>query len=137
MPAFILIGNPLNFEDSIVAYTELFFPFFLTPEGLPFTDNQGTIRIIRIAPSGRRSMAENGQVVLPRPGTHDLALLVKAKKEFAQEKMIAHQTIKLLREDIAECYMKHGVNHFVACKALREEYANLVKDPWLGMKPVS
>ncbi|OQS02857.1 hypothetical protein THRCLA_21308 [Thraustotheca clavata] len=81
-------------------------------------------------------MAENGQVVLPRPGTVDLALLVQAKKDLAKEKIIAHQTVKLLREEIAECYMKNGVNHFVACKELREEYANLVKDPWLGMKPI-
>ncbi|OQR94899.1 hypothetical protein ACHHYP_00834 [Achlya hypogyna] len=81
-------------------------------------------------------MAENGQVVVPRPGTEDIAALMQAKKDLAREKMISHQHVKLLREEIAECYMKNGVNHYVACKELREEYATLVKDPWLGMKPI-
>ncbi|KAG9416185.1 hypothetical protein AC1031_000584 [Aphanomyces cochlioides] len=86
-------------------------------------------------------MAENGQVVLPRLGegavsVENLAAFVKAKRELAQEKVIAHQRVKLLREEIAECYLKNGVNHFVACKVLREQYATLMKDPWLGMKPI-
>ncbi|ETW08396.1 hypothetical protein H310_00986 [Aphanomyces invadans] len=86
-------------------------------------------------------MAENGQVLLPNVGIghasiEDLAKLVKAKRELAQEKVISHQKVKLLREEIAECYMKNGVNHFVACKALREQYSALVKDPWLSMKPI-
>ncbi|RHY65850.1 hypothetical protein DYB38_007384 [Aphanomyces astaci] len=86
-------------------------------------------------------MAENGQILLPNVGVghasiEDLAKLVKAKREFAQEKVISHQRVKLLREEIAECYLKNGVNHYVACKALREQYSVLVKDPWLAMKPV-
>ncbi|TYZ60512.1 hypothetical protein PybrP1_009290 [[Pythium] brassicae (nom. inval.)] len=55
-----------------------------------------------------------------------------AEEEYAKRVLIAQETVKLVREELANCYMENGVNHKIACKGLREEYAKLVRDPTHG-----
>ncbi|KAF1785250.1 Complex I subunit NDUFS6 [Phytophthora cactorum] len=39
---------------------------------------------------------------------------------------------RVVREELATCYRENGVNHKMACKGLREEYAKLIQDPTHG-----
>lgn len=55
-----------------------------------------------------------------------------AEEDYAKRTLLAQETVKLVREELANCYMEHGVNHKIACKGLREEYAKLVRDPTHG-----
>lgn len=55
-----------------------------------------------------------------------------AEEEYAKRVLFAQETVKLVREELANCYMENGVNHKIACKGLREEYAKLVRDPTHG-----
>lgn len=55
-----------------------------------------------------------------------------AEQEYAKRMLVAQENVKLVREELANCYMENGVNHKIACKGLREEYATLVRDPTHG-----
>lgn len=62
----------------------------------------------------------------------EILAIRKAEREYAKKVVLAQETVKLVREELANCYMEHGVNHKMACKALREEYGKLVMDPTHG-----
>jgi hypothetical protein len=49
-----------------------------------------------------------------------------------REVAIAEQNVYLLQEKLAHCFRVNGVNHGIMCKELREEYVNLMKDPYRG-----
>jgi len=44
----------------------------------------------------------------------------------ARERQIAYETVRLLREDVIECYRREGVNHYENCKDVTEKYYNVV-----------
>ncbi|CEG43737.1 NADH-UBIQUINONE OXIDOREDUCTASE PDSW SUBUNIT [Plasmopara halstedii] len=55
-----------------------------------------------------------------------------AELEYAKRVLLAQETVKAVREELAACYRENGVNHKIACKSLREEYAKLIQDPTHG-----
>ncbi|KAF4319775.1 hypothetical protein BBO99_00005395 [Phytophthora kernoviae] len=55
-----------------------------------------------------------------------------AEREYAKRVHLAQETLKVVREELATCYRENGVNHKMACKAIREEYATLIRDPTHG-----
>ncbi|ETI36632.1 hypothetical protein F441_17156 [Phytophthora nicotianae CJ01A1] len=55
-----------------------------------------------------------------------------AEREYAKRVLLAQETLKVVREELATCYRENGVNHKMACKGLREEYAKLIQDPTHG-----
>ncbi|TMW55210.1 hypothetical protein Poli38472_013101 [Pythium oligandrum] len=65
----------------------------------------------------------------------EILAIRQAEADFAKRSLVARETVKLVREELAHCYMEHGVNHKIACKGLREEYAKLVRDPYFGAGP--
>lgn len=68
----------------------------------------------------------------------DILAIRSAEEEYAKRTLVAQENLKLVREELTNCYVEHGVNHKIACKGLREEYAALVRDPTHGAgQPVS
>jgi hypothetical protein len=65
----------------------------------------------------------------------EIMAIRKAEADYAKRSLVAQETVKLVRDELASCYMEHGVNHKIACKSLREEYAKLVRDPYFGGGP--
>ncbi|CAH0513293.1 unnamed protein product [Peronospora belbahrii] len=55
-----------------------------------------------------------------------------AERNYAKRVQLAQETIKVVREELATCYRENGVNHKMACKSVREEYAKLIQDPTHG-----
>jgi len=55
-----------------------------------------------------------------------------AAEQRARERQVAYETVRLLREDVIECYRKEGVNHYENCRDVAEKYYNLVKKKDLG-----
>ncbi|GMF18319.1 unnamed protein product [Phytophthora fragariaefolia] len=55
-----------------------------------------------------------------------------AEREYAKRVQLAQETLKVVREELATCYRENGVNHKMACKGLRDEYAKLIQDPTHG-----
>jgi hypothetical protein len=51
----------------------------------------------------------------------------------SREYQIAVERQKLVRERLAHCFRTEGVNQFVNCKELREQYMNLTNDRFHGM----
>ncbi|GLE05704.1 hypothetical protein PINS_up014750 [Pythium insidiosum] len=65
----------------------------------------------------------------------EIMAIRKAETEYAKRVLVAQETVKLVREELANCYMEHGVNHKIMCKGLREEYGKLLRDPYFGAGP--
>ena len=55
-----------------------------------------------------------------------------ATEQRARERQVAYETVRLLREDVIECYRKEGVNHYETCRDVAEKYYYLVKKKDLG-----
>uniref|UniRef100_M4BGX2 Uncharacterized protein n=1 Tax=Hyaloperonospora arabidopsidis (strain Emoy2) TaxID=559515 RepID=M4BGX2_HYAAE len=65
--------------------------------------------------------------------TKDEILAIRAaERKYAKRVQLAQATLIVVREELATCYRENGVNHKMACKGLREEYAKLVQDPTHG-----
>uniref|UniRef100_A0AAV1T8N0 NADH-ubiquinone oxidoreductase 12 kDa subunit n=1 Tax=Peronospora matthiolae TaxID=2874970 RepID=A0AAV1T8N0_9STRA len=65
--------------------------------------------------------------------TKDEILAIRAaERKYAKRVQLAQAMLIVVREELATCYRENGVNHKMACKGLREEYAKLVKDPTHG-----
>lgn len=45
---------------------------------------------------------------------------------------MAYETVRLLREDVIECYRKEGVNHYVACKDVNQKFYDLIQQKDMG-----
>jgi hypothetical protein len=50
----------------------------------------------------------------------------------ARERQVAYETVRLLREDVIECYRREGVNHYENCRDFAEKLFNLVEKKDLG-----
>lgn len=59
----------------------------------------------------------------------DPAAFWRSKEQLTREKWIALAEFKLLQERLGQCYFNAGVNHFVECKPLVEEYARRLANP--------
>ena len=66
------------------------------------------------------------------PGATPYEKLVR-QDQLAREQQIAIEGMNLVRERLAICFRTEGVNHFVKCKELREQYAALCSDRFKGM----
>ncbi|CAI5727897.1 unnamed protein product [Hyaloperonospora brassicae] len=65
--------------------------------------------------------------------TRDEILSIRAaERKYAKQVQLAHATLIVVREELATCYRENGVNHKMACKSLRDEYAKLIQDPTHG-----
>ncbi|VEU34699.1 unnamed protein product [Pseudo-nitzschia multistriata] len=50
----------------------------------------------------------------------------------ARERQVAYETVRLLREDVIECYRSSGVNHYTDCKEINQKYFDLVTKKDMG-----
>lgn len=55
-----------------------------------------------------------------------------ATEQRARERQVAYETVRLLREDVIECYRKEGVNHYENCREVAEKFYNLVQKKDMG-----
>lgn len=46
----------------------------------------------------------------------------KAISQAAREQMVHHQKLKLMKQDLHDCYMAEGVNHIQNCRTLAIAY---------------
>jgi hypothetical protein len=44
----------------------------------------------------------------------------------ARERQVAYETVRLLREDVIECYRREGVNHYENCQDVAAKYHSVV-----------
>ena len=51
---------------------------------------------------------------------------ILAAEQRARERQIAYETVRLLRQDVIECYRKEGVNHYDNCQAVNKRYYDVV-----------
>lgn len=61
----------------------------------------------------------------------------EAREQFVREKVVAMEEVKLIREELRQCYIKEGVNHLESCKPLVDKYFKLLSSPHYGMENVS
>ena len=50
----------------------------------------------------------------------------------ARERQVAYETVKLLRQDVINCYRKEGVNHYENCRDVAKTYYDLITKKDLG-----
>ena len=50
----------------------------------------------------------------------------------ARERQVAYETIRLLQEDVIDCYRREGVNHYENCKVKAEKLYHLAKQKDMG-----
>ncbi|RLN44970.1 hypothetical protein BBJ28_00005711 [Nothophytophthora sp. Chile5] len=62
----------------------------------------------------------------------EILAIRSAEREYAKRVLLAQETLKVVREELATCYRENGVNHKLACKTIRDEYATLIQDPTHG-----
>jgi hypothetical protein len=55
-----------------------------------------------------------------------------ATEQRARERQVAYETVRLLREDVIECYRREGVNHYDNCHEVSEKFYNLIKKKDMG-----
>jgi NADH-ubiquinone oxidoreductase subunit 10 len=55
-----------------------------------------------------------------------------AAEQRARERQVAYETVRLLREDVIECYRREGVNHYENCKDVSQKYYDIIKKKDLG-----
>ncbi len=55
-----------------------------------------------------------------------------ATEQRARERQVAYETVRLLREDVIECYRKSGINHYTDCKEVNQKYFDLVTQKDMG-----
>lgn len=63
---------------------------------------------------------------------NDPAGYMNSIEQRVRERMIAEEKVKILREALAECYNREGVNHFQDCKVLAQKYLKVIKMPAYG-----
>ena len=55
------------------------------------------------------------------------------QEKLSNEYQIAIEGMTLVRERLAKCFREEGVNHYVKCKDIREQYFALCNDRFRGM----
>jgi hypothetical protein len=53
-------------------------------------------------------------------------------EQLVRENLIAIQWLNIVRERLAHCARTEGLNQFVNCKELREQYMDIVNDRYKG-----
>lgn len=53
-------------------------------------------------------------------------------EQSAREAFVAQEKIKIVRERLAECYNREGVNHYQNCKEIAQKYFALITAPRYG-----
>mmetsp|Transcript_7703 Transcript_7703/g.7275 ORF Transcript_7703/g.7275 Transcript_7703/m.7275 type:complete len:109 (-) Transcript_7703:250-576(-) len=61
-----------------------------------------------------------------RGRAQDPVQYILAAEQRARERQIAYETVRLLRQDVIECYRKEGVNHYDNCVAVNKRYYDVV-----------
>mmetsp|Transcript_20493 Transcript_20493/g.61094 ORF Transcript_20493/g.61094 Transcript_20493/m.61094 type:complete len:103 (+) Transcript_20493:177-485(+) len=56
-----------------------------------------------------------------------------SREQRGREQIIAQETVKIVREQVAQCYQREGVNHYQNCKHLTKKYYELITAPGFGM----
>ena len=56
-----------------------------------------------------------------------------SREQIGRETIIAHETVKIVRQQVADCYQKEGVNHYQNCKHLTKQYYDLITAPGFGI----
>merc|ERR1719384_1175141 len=56
----------------------------------------------------------------------DPVKFIQAAEQRARERQIAIETVRLLRQDVIDCYRREGVNHFENCKEVNETYYKVI-----------
>jgi hypothetical protein len=56
-----------------------------------------------------------------------------AREQRGRERIIAEETVKIVREQVAQCYQREGVNHYQNCKHLTKQYYELITAPGFGI----
>lgn len=61
---------------------------------------------------------------------------IRSQEQMAREAEIKIQTVKMLQDEIKQCYRREGTNHYQACRELTVKYREMIKDPYFNwMKP--
>ncbi|KAG7340368.1 NADH-ubiquinone oxidoreductase subunit 10 [Nitzschia inconspicua] len=55
-----------------------------------------------------------------------------ATEQRARERQVAYETVRLLREDVIECYRREGVNHYQNCKEVNQKFYDLIQKKDMG-----
>eukprot|EP00339_Tiarina_fusa_P004476 CAMPEP_0117036714 /NCGR_PEP_ID=MMETSP0472-20121206/25980_1 /TAXON_ID=693140 ORGANISM="Tiarina fusus, Strain LIS" /NCGR_SAMPLE_ID=MMETSP0472 /ASSEMBLY_ACC=CAM_ASM_000603 /LENGTH=112 /DNA_ID=CAMNT_0004746531 /DNA_START=113 /DNA_END=448 /DNA_ORIENTATION=+ len=55
-----------------------------------------------------------------------------ATEQRARERQVAYETVRLLREDVIECYRREGVNHYENCKDVSQKFYDIVQKKDMG-----
>jgi hypothetical protein len=55
-----------------------------------------------------------------------------ATEQRARERQVAYETVRLLREDVIECYRKEGVNHYENCHEVALKFHDVIKQKDMG-----
>ncbi len=86
-----------------------------------------------------RGFEPAGEYELPRrpdgtvdPAKLDVNRLIAVRGQDVREKYVAVEQIKMLREQIKECYHVEGVNHYENCRELVLEYKRRIDLPRYG-----
>jgi hypothetical protein len=45
---------------------------------------------------------------------------------------VAYETVRLLREDVIECYRREGVNHYQNCQQVNQRFYDLIQQKDMG-----
>ena len=57
----------------------------------------------------------------------------QAREQRGRESIIAQQTVRLVREQVAQCYKTEGVNHYKNCQEVTQKYYDLITAPGFGI----
>jgi NADH dehydrogenase (ubiquinone) 1 beta subcomplex subunit 10 len=55
-----------------------------------------------------------------------------ATEQRARERQVAYETVRLLREDVIECYRREGVNHYENCQEVSQKFHDVIKQKDMG-----
>ncbi|CAJ1957360.1 unnamed protein product [Cylindrotheca closterium] len=71
-----------------------------------------------------------------RPGdtgrAKDPVKFLLASEQRARERQVAYETVRLLREDVIECYRREGVNHYDNCQVETQKFYDVIKQKDMG-----
>ena len=72
------------------------------------------------------------QILITKGRATDPVKYYLSTEQRARERQVAYETVRLLREDVIECYRKSGVNHYTECKVINQKYYDIISKKDLG-----
>ena len=57
---------------------------------------------------------------------------MQARQQFSRERLVAAAELKIMHEQLAWCYHKHGVNHYEECRPLVNAIAAATQRPYFS-----